>query len=146
MLTKPLPLFDGRHDFSLAFRFRKEPGSAGFLLRQASRWGQDGLGLTTDGRFQYFNPDAGNTDLNSRVLIDDDKAPRWLLVTCRDGGWSLRIYFNGELAAQGGVRSAPKPNDAPLQVGSQMRGSIEEVRMYERVLGLEEVRWLVGQE
>ena len=139
-LDKELPIFNVDRNFTVAFHFRPKPGSGGLLLRKSRQWGRDGMGLLWQGRWQYFNQQAGSTDINSRVPPPAER--QWLTAVYRTDGRSLRVYRDGELVTHGEIKAPPVPNEVPLVIGADLEAEFFDTRIYDRALGREEVRAL----
>ncbi|TCO55808.1 LamG domain-containing protein [Actinocrispum wychmicini] len=121
------------------------------------------------GFYLQYNSAAGKW-MFVRFTTDDDKQ-KWMGVSAtqqpKAGEWvhlaatfdaanrQMRIYVNGELGGSGVLPVAPWRADGPLVVGrakfagqraDYWPGSIDEVRLFNRVISEEEVRGLVSRD
>jgi hypothetical protein len=80
------------------------------------------------------------------VSLDDDMGPGWKHAAAVREGGKLRLYVDGKLAAtaQTDGDDVDVSSDAPLRIGfgpqSHFRGNIQEVRLYDRALGEDEMQ------
>jgi hypothetical protein len=122
-----------------------------------NKWGGTGMYIALDG-FNVSNPQNrvrwrinNNTFVTSSVNVPNST---WTHIVCVYTGAQLRIYQNGVLTGQTNQTGNIPVTGSNLQIGRQAnglgaidyRGDLDEVKIYDRALNVEEIRTLFNNE
>ena len=125
-----------------------------YFLSKKDKSGTDGfeMSLSNSGTiFVRFNEtssnDAYRVDSTSKYSTNGQT---WIHVTATYDGSTIRLYINGQLQGSKNANFQINANDLPLSIGSGhdgyrgMKGTVDDVRIYNRALSANEVTALMN--
>lgn len=108
------------------------------------------LGLNPDGLTLRWNVTSQSIQINNPFPINE-----WTHIVVTFDGDSLKLYLNGILESQENVSGITLTNNAPFKIGRQsdlddgttgFNGGIDDIRVYNRALSLNEIEMLFDED
>ncbi|MBN2727693.1 MAG: hypothetical protein JXR53_00560 [Bacteroidales bacterium] len=145
-INMPLNIMNGRTEFSMSFWFNLASATSGMSLVGLDNVLETGF-YTSPNRITVYHPTSGS--INSVTLTQTTGVWQHLAITCSAS--EIKIYLNGSLAHSASGNYSLGSNTVTPNIGgnvvnqsnnSWFRGSIDEVRFYDRVINQNEVNLL----
>lgn len=146
MINFPLNIMNGRAEFSMSFWFNLSSATSGMSMVGLDNVLETGF-YTSPNRITVYHPTAGS--INAVTLTQTTNVWQHIVITC--SSTEIKIYLNGSLAYSAAGNYSLASNTVTPNIGgnvvnqsnnSWFRGSIDEVRFYNRVINQNEVNLL----